>query len=153
MEKSKSFSLNTVEDFSILEVSTKKSNGEKKTHYELNRTEAKKTGTKKTLSVVDDYAQFDFRAGRSRKSDIEKTENATVSVKKSCKRKPKSESKVQEPVLVVEKNSEGSIKLEKSELERHIMKVAEASERFETDDAASRVVLVARMGSLFGCVK
>ena len=76
---------------------------------------------------------------------------AKVEVKsKAPCRAEKAKAKAQEPVVIKEKTPGGSIKLEKSDLERHIMRAAEASERFETDDAANRVVLVARMGSLFG---
>ena len=166
MEKSKNFSLKTVDDFSIVEVSTKNSTGKKKTNYVVSRTEPKKTNTKKALSVVDDYLEFDFRANkRAASSKVEEnkatkaleeklnTESSKSSAKKVGENKKVKAEVKKEPVVVVEKNTEGSIKLERDELERHIMRAAEASERFETDDAASRVVLVARMGSLFGCIK
>lgn len=153
MEKGKNFSLNKVDDFTVVEISTKKSSGKQKNNYVVSRTENQKPKTKKTLSVVDDYIEFDFRANRAQKSDVKSAESATISAKKSCGRKKTVAKMSKEPVVTVEKNTEGSIRLEKSDLERHIMKVAEASERFDTDDAASRVILVARMGSLFGCVK
>ena len=82
MEKGKNFSLNEIEDFGIVEVSTKKSTGKKRNDYVVSRTEAKKTGTKKTLSVVEDYARFDFRAN---KKAVKSVQEEAATQKKECK--------------------------------------------------------------------
>lgn len=209
MEQTRKISKTIVEDFSIANLSSNRST-RKKSEYECNKNLNTKITIKRNLSKVENYAEFDFRAGRKTSVELKKPEikteisvkveepakvatvvkekkekSKTAVAKKTCSSKKatskanvKSEYEVTKydvelirellgltetsnsretvisedsEIVVVKADAPAKFKEREDEF-RQSSVVAVACDRDVCDDAAERIVSIARMGALFDCV-
>ncbi len=125
-----------VETFGIVEINNNSAKNKvkntKDVGFEKNLVGTKKS-VKSAVSKVDDYFDFSFRPET-----------------KTCKTETKAEDKVCAKKEIAPKVAT-TLKVEEKTLsERQIKDEAKACERFVFDDAAKKIVSVARAGSLFG---
>ncbi len=138
VKSEKSLSQNEAEKFGIVEINNAQAKSKLKNSndigYEKHTLSNQKKGVKATISKVDDYFDFSFRpAAKQVKNETKPVQNKnTVEVLKD-------DSTAKTTVLRAETLQERSSNV-----------TAEASERI-IDDAAARIISIARIGALFDC--
>lgn len=166
----KSKAQNEVESFGIVEInntsSKRRVKNQKDKGYEKNVVSALKKGVKKNLNKVEDYLNFDFRSKANKQEN--KVEETSLKVEKRATKTAVSKSteekinaviaamglktaQIEASEEIITNKVDGETKTFKIEAEdnRQVINAVEACDRFVFDEAAERIMSIARIGHLF----